>query len=243
MTTATETPPIVAPAVASPATPVAAPALSSLSAPMNDGKAAVVVAAAPAPAAVAPVVAAAAKPAEPAAIKPETVVAAATPPATDSKPVEITLKAPEGSPLSAEDIAGIQSFAKDNGLSQAQAEKIMARDISGRTAASAQIQAQADAASAKWRADSEAHPVIGGANLKATVAEAQRALAHLLPADRRQAIADSPYANHPDLLLLLKNAAALLPKEDVVHPGSADSTKSGPVNPAHTIYAKFAPKG
>lgn len=239
MTTATETPPIVAPAVASPATPVAAPALSSLSAPMNDGKAAVVVAAAPAPAAVAPVVAAAAKPAE---VKPEAVVAAATP-VTDSKPVEIVLKAPDGSPLSAEDLAGIQTFAKDNGLSQAQAEKIMARDISGRTAASAQIQAQADAASAKWRADSEAHPVIGGANLKATVAEAQRALAHLLPADRRQAIADSPYANHPDLLLLLKNAAALLPKEDVVHPGSADSTKSGPVNPAHTIYAKFAPKG
>lgn len=163
---------------------------------------------------------------------PKTDAAAPAKPA-DVKPVDWKLAAPEGVTLAAEDLGAIEAFAKENGLSQAQAEKVLARDVASRAAAETARQTQATTIGETWRAETEKHPEIGGAKLAEAVKNAQRTLAAYATPEERKAIIDTPYANNPVLIAILSRAAKNIPVEDTLHAGAAQATN---LNPARVMY-------
>ncbi len=228
--------------------PVAASAPAAPAAP--SGQPAGVVA--PTIAAAAP--AAPAAPAEPAAkagLLAETpaapAVADAKPAAVaDAKPVEITLKAPEGQTIDDATLRAVESFAKDAGLSQKQAEAILARETKGRSEAETAWKAAQTAEVSKvadtWRAEAEKHPEIGGDKLPAAIEGAKRALAAYATPEERKAIADSPFANNPMFIAIMSRAAKGLPAEDKVHAGAASGGKSHETDPVNVLYPMYRSK-
>lgn len=151
----------------------------------------------------------------------------------DAKPVDWKLTAPEGVTLAAEDVGAIEAFAKENGLSQAQAEKVLARDVASRAAAESARQTQATTIGETWRAEAEKHPEIGGAKLPAAVEAAKRALAVYATPEERKAIADSPFGSNPMFIAIMARAGKGVPVEDTVHTGAGPVTER---NPARILY-------
>lgn len=145
------------------------------------------------------------------------------------------LTAPEGVALAAEDIGAIEAFAKENGLSQAQAEKVLARDVASKAAADAARETQATTIGETWRQETEAHPEIGGAKLPAAIEAAKRALAVGWTPEERKAIADSPFANNPMFIAGLSRLAAHLKSEDGV-PSGGSASHAAETNPAKIMY-------
>ncbi len=237
MTTATEAP-IVTNAAPPAAIAPAAPAATSVPAGQPAGAVATPVDGKPA------VVAGATAPVE---TGKTGLLADPAPAAVDTKPVEITLKAPEGQTIDDATLRAVEAFAKDAGLSQAQAEKILARETKGRTEAETAWKTAQAAEVAKvgdtWRAEAEKHPEIGGEKLPAAIASAKRALAAWATPEERAAIANSPFANNPMFIAIMSRAAARLPAEDVVHPGSGkggNAMKSGPETLSPLYYKSQA---
>lgn len=160
----------------------------------------------------------------------------------DAPPAEVAgkaesyeLKAPDGAPLSADDVKAIQTFAVENGLTKAQAEKVLAREVAGRAAAKTAQEAEVTKVAETWRAQAEKQ---FGAKLDATVADAKRALLAFASADERKAIASSPFANNPMFLGILARAAQALPVEDTAHLSTATPSRADS-DAAHSIYAGF----
>lgn len=222
-TAETSTPSAATPAAVSAPAPVAAPAkapISSLTVTQQT----------PAPAAVAETVKVPAI-ADPAAAKPAD--AAATP-AAETKPAttEWSLKAPEGAAISADDLKAVEAFAKDNGYSVAQAEKLLGRDLAQRAAAQAAQEAETKSIGQTWLDQAKADPVIGGDKFAATQEAAKQGMMAVLTPEQRQLIADSPFANNPLWLSAMAKVASLLPKEDTLQAGAtagaAVSGKTGP---------------
>ncbi len=145
------------------------------------------------------------------------------------------LTAPEGVTLAAEEVGAIEAFAKENGLSQAQAEKVLARDVASRAAADAARETQATTIGETWRQEAEKHPEIGGPKLAAAVENAKRALAQYATPEERKAIADSPFANNPMFIAIMSRAAAGIRTEDTVLSGGSAS-KAVELNPAKIMY-------
>lgn len=167
----------------------------------------------------------AAKPADPA--KPDAA----------AKPAEAAaweLKAPEGSTLSTDEVKAAEKFAKDNGLTQAQAEKILARDIESRTAAQTARQAEATAANDTWLKETQADPDIGGAKLPQTVANVRKALTAIYSPEERALIEKSPFINNRIFVKAL-NAIGAARAEDTIH-GGATPGASPDVHPARILY-------
>lgn len=153
--------------------------------------------------------------------------------AIDTPPATITLKGAEGQTIDDATLRAVETFAKDAGLSQAQAEKILAREVAGRTASETAWKESQKAEVAKvgdtWRAEAEKHPEIGGDKLPAAIESAKRALAAYATPEERKAIADSPFANNPMFIAIMSRAAKGLPAEDVVHAGAGGAApKTGP---------------
>ncbi len=156
---------------------------------------------------------------------------------TDSVPAEIvaaapvTLKAPEGATWNEAQAATakeIEAFAKDAGISQAAAEKLLAREAAQaetRTAAQAK---EVEAVGNTWLEQAKAHPEIGGDKLDAAVANAKRALGAWATPEERRAIAESPFANNPLFLAILNRAAKALPTEDTIHSAAGSAAAAQP---------------
>lgn len=142
----------------------------------------------------------------------------------EAKTAEIVLKAPEGVTIADETLRAVETYAKAEGLSQKQAENLLARETKGRADADTAWKASQAAEVAKvadvWRSEAEKHPEIGGDKLPVAIADAKRALAAYATPEERKAIADSPFANNPMFIAIMSRAAKGLPVEDVMVPGT-----------------------
>ncbi|MES2531931.1 MAG: hypothetical protein V4636_12915 [Pseudomonadota bacterium] len=163
-------------------------------------------------------------------------------PVTDAPPAEILLKAPEGVEMAATDLAAITSFAKDNGLSQKQAEAILARDVAGRKAGEEARQTEVRTIGESWRQEAEKHPEIGGDKLPAAIASAKRALMAHASADERAAISNSPFGNNPIFLAIMARVGARL-TEDTVHAGGPSGQTAPAKTPGQIMYPHLYAKG
>jgi hypothetical protein len=149
---------LVAPPVQGPPEAPAAPAPAAPAAPAPPAPAAPA-AAAPAPAAPAPPAAAA--PAAPAPAAPAAPVA----------PVVYTLTAPEGGYVDPADLAGFEAVARQNELTNEEAQALVQSHHDA-------VVAQAE----RFKAETTAHPTYGGANLEQTQKLAKAALDRFAPA-------------------------------------------------------------
>ncbi len=197
-------------------------------------------AAAAAPAATAPqevkpeVAAAAAKPADAVAV-----AAAATPEAnplgvkpqdpkaTDpaaAKPVvpdKYELKLPENSPLNASHLDALASLAKEQGLSQAQAQAMLERDSASATAGVEFMRAKAEQMSKQWLEEAKADPDFGGAKFEENVSLASRALDELFPGVEIRKFMDvSGLGNHPSMLKGFAKIGRMLHPEKIIGNGA-----------------------
>lgn len=226
MTTATEAP--IETKAASPSAIASAPPVSSLTQPAG-----VVAATVPA-AAIAPAVEA--KAVAPAATA-ETVKVEAV--KTDGS--TWNLEAPKDATVAPETVKALETFAKEHGLTQVQAEKFLAREIAGRLAQETASKAEADTIGKTWLEEAKAHPDIGGAKFEGAQADAKRALmAYATPAER-EIIANSPFANNPMFLAIMSRAAKGVPVEGQVYGGT---TTAAPIrdDPGSTLYPMYAKK-
>lgn len=218
--------PVAAAAPTSPAAPVAAatPAAAPVAAPAADAKPTRLLGEDPAKAA-----------------EPVKVEAKAEAP----KPADWSLKAPEGQTWDESTAATakeVEAFAKAEGLTQAQAEKFLARESAAAEARTVAQTKDIEAVGQTWLKQAQEHPEIGGKNLDGAVANAKRALAAWATPEERKAIADSPFANNPLFLAILNRAAKALPAEDTIHAGGAHGAPRGPINPAEIMYGHLNKK-
>lgn len=113
--------------------------------------------------------------------------------ATEPKPIE--LKLPEGSPLDSARVEEIAAFAKAQGFSQEQAQKLLERD----SAAAARNVAEVEAYKTTLFEKAKADPLLGTA-FNENVELAKRALKHFGDEEFIREMDASPFGNHPGLL-------------------------------------------
>lgn len=128
-------------------------------------------------------------------------------PAEDSKeavkaPEAYELKLPEKSLLAPEHLAGIETFAKANGLSQEAAQKMVERESAVADALFNAQQQQALADAKAWGEQVERDPVMGGENFKATAFYASKGMEIHGSPELAQILNNSGYGNHPAVVKL-----------------------------------------
>lgn len=156
------------------------------------------------------------KPAEPAKAEPA------------AKADDWTLEAPKDTTVAPDALKAVQDFAKAEGLSKAQAEKLLAREVASEASRAAAQKAQLDEVANTLAAQVEAHPELGGQHLAATLDSAKRAMVAIFSPEERKAIVASPLGNHPLLIKALAFAAKGI-AEDRIHsaPTAADPVVDG----------------
>lgn len=139
-----------------------------------------------------------------------------------AEPVKYEFKLPETSTLDAEDLKGIEAFARENGLSPAAAQKFAEREAAREAEMIGGMKAEMESLSTAWLKSVEADKDLGGANLKVTTENAQRAMAQLATPALRQYLADSRLGNHPELVRLFARIGSMIREDGVISSVTSD---------------------
>lgn len=192
---------------------------------------------APAAAAPAPTPAPAATPAPVAATEQQTPAAPATdapadkpadgtePPAAPEAPKapeKYDFKAPEGSELNPEVMGKFEGVARELGLSQEAAQKVV--DAMGPQIVAAQ-QAQFDAVKAQWTESAKTDKEFGGAKLNENLAVAKKALDAFGTPELRTLLNDTGLGNHPEIIRAFYKAGQKISSANFV-PGGGGASPS-----------------
>ena len=158
-----------------------------------------------------------------------------TPTATETTTSTMKLTVPDGIKVEPERLKEIESFAKANSLSEAQAQKILDRDVEAQKASQAREIDEVVKIGNQWAAECEADAEIGGAKLAQTAEQSRRALIHYMTPDERKAFMASPLRNHPWILKFASRVGADLGERRTVQ---TDTQKPlpAPTSAAQDIY-------
>lgn len=159
--------------------------------------------------------------------------------ATQAAPVvpeKYDLKLPEGSKLEASFVDQLSAFAKEQGLNQAQAQKLLEREHASRLAFESSHKEAQDKALADYRAGLlttlEKDPEIGGAKLAENAEYAKRFVAQFGSEQLKKDLNESGLGNHPELIRMLAKAGKQFMAEDrAVH--------GNPVTPIRSREERF----
>lgn len=135
-------------------------------------------------------------------------------------------KVPEGSTFADADKETFVTFAKDAGLTQEQAQKLLDRDIQFMDAQNAAITAQVE----KWKQEVSADPVLREA---ANQAVAKEGLEKFASTELRQMLAESNLGNHPLVIKHFHELGKLVGQDKFV---SAPSPAASPKSLAERLY-------
>lgn len=141
--------------------------------------------------------------------------------------------APEGMTLDTEGVTALQTFAKENNLSQANAQKLVDLAVkNAQTNAANQAKQWADARTT-WVAEIKADKEVGGANFPASVALAQKAIAQFGSPELNK-VMESGYGDNPAMFKFCVAIGKRLGEDKVVN----GTTGSGDVKSvAQQLYA------
>jgi hypothetical protein len=117
----------------------------------------------------------------------------------DAKSAPIELKLPEGFEADKAALEGFKATASELGLDTAKAQKLFDQYVAIEKARTEAAEKAFVAQDAKWKAELEADPDLGGEKLKATVTNVHSALKWLGPGVGKL-IAQSGLGNHPELV-------------------------------------------
>lgn len=119
---------------------------------------------------------------------------------TTVAPEKYDLKVPEKSPLDAKHVERIAGIAREQGLSNDEAQAILEHDHEVVYSVLAAQQEQVKQVSAQWLEQSKADPVIGGEKLTENVNFSKRACEAVFSPEIRQIIDSSGIGNHPKFI-------------------------------------------
>jgi hypothetical protein len=170
----------------------------------------------------------------------ETTAAAATTtetPATPVVPEAYSFKAPEGTEYDPEIVASFSGAAKEAGLTQDAAQKLIEKMA---PALAARQVDQVQAIHKEWLDTSSADKEFGGEKLAENLGVARKALESFGSPELRSLLDETGLGNHPEVIRLLFRAGKAI-SEDKFVGGSPSGT--GKLNPTSVLYDKTTQKG
>ena len=157
--------------------------------------------------------------------------AAASGPAGATGPVvpeKYDLKLPEGSLLSAEELGKIESFAKERGLPNKDAQALLDQQSKLLTSYAEGEKSKWGTETAKWPDAVKADPEIGGEAFQQNVELAKRVVTRFGSPTLIKGLSETGFGNHPELVRIFARIGAAMDDDKLVMPGSKSSaaTKS-----------------
>lgn len=144
--------------------------------------------------------------------------------------VKYDLKLPEGTLLTQAEVDKIVSFAKDQGLSQESAQKLVEREHEILANYKDNQEQQFEQMREQWFKQVEGDKELGGDNLKATAEMARRALDKFAPDSLKKFFAESPYGNHPDVIRMFSKIGKAMQDDKIVLSGTQSSPSLSPID-------------
>lgn len=138
-------------------------------------------------------------------------------------PDKYDLKLPDGSLLKPETVEKIATFAKEQGLSNVQAQAALVRESAAVTEFH---QAQRDnlvKQAETWKGEVQSDKEMGGDNFKGSVETASRFIKQFGSDKLRQELDTSGLGNHPELVRMIVRAAKSIGEDKLFMPGTQSS--------------------
>jgi len=160
---------------------------------------------------------------------------AAKPDEKPAVPEKYEFKLPEGTVMDPEGLAAFEPIAKDLGLTQEQAQKLVDLQL----ALNARGAEQAKAAQAQWLTDLKADKELGGPNLPTTAKNVTSALARFGSPELNQFLDSSGLGNYPALVKAFNRVGAAMAEDKVLPAGMPPAVRK---STAEIMYDKTPPK-
>jgi len=152
-------------------------------------------------------------------------------------PEKYELKLPDEAVIDAKAFESISALAKELGLSNEQAQRIVAHnDAIARSVLEARVAAHEEQI-VKWMDDVKADKEIGGANFDKSVEDAKRLVNKFGDDDLKQALVSSGYGNFPPLVRMLAKIGSRM-SEDAYRSGAPAQTQKREVSLAEAFYGQ-----
>lgn len=148
-------------------------------------------------------------------------------PPEEKKPVvpeKYDLKLPKGSLLDPARVDTIASFAKEQGLSNAQAQLVLERESDAVGGYQAKAAETLKTESQKWLTDMKADPEFGGEAFSKNVETAKRVVARFGDESFKKALDETGLGNHPGLVKTFIRIGRLMSEDQLVIPGTEQPT-------------------
>lgn len=139
------------------------------------------------------------------------------------EPIEYDLKLPKDSALDEGVVDEIAEFAKEQGLSNDQAQNILEReDKAVKEYANAQVEGLKEK-STQWVEEAKNDKELGGENFKENVEHAHRALEKFGSKQLKDTLESTGLGNHPELVRVFSRIGKAMADDTIVRPGSEGS--------------------
>jgi hypothetical protein len=174
------------------------------------------------------------------------------PPATETPPAETKvvpetydLKLPDGSLLDAQDLEALSSYAKEKGLTQAEAQEELEREHKAASSYSERMLARQQEGfkqqAQQWRQEVETHETFGGAaKFTENEASVDRVLNTFAPPELSKVLAEQGLRYQPALYSFLLSVAKATAEDKAVLPGSQSPTQQ--MRAEDILYPSMRPK-
>lgn len=157
---------------------------------------------------------------------------AAPPPAAALVPEKYDLKLPEDTLFDPAALEGIGAFARDLGLTQEEAQKLVERDNALLGEFTKHIDTVRQTAWAdqvkQWADTVQADPELGGANFQQTKFYADKFMRTFATPAFREAVEKTGFGNHPELVRVIAKAGRMLGEDQPPTSGGGDGTHKDP---------------
>jgi hypothetical protein len=135
------------------------------------------------------------------------------------------LKLPEGSPLAAEDLERIATFAKEHGLSDKAAQAVVDRESKLLTEHADSQKKVFESETADWEKRSKEDKEFGGDNLKSNTELAKRVIQRYGSEALVKGLEATRFGNHPELIRMLVRIGKAMTDDQLVQPGKGSAAK------------------
>ena len=140
-------------------------------------------------------------------------------------PEKYEFKAIEGSPLKPADVDKIAALAKERGLSQDEAQKLLEEKSQERSSFLNDQQAEFNTIRSGWREQFQKDPEIGGEHAKATAENAKRAIEKFASPELKQALNVTGFGDHPELIRVFARIGKSMAEDKTVMPGKVGTSE------------------
>jgi hypothetical protein len=155
-------------------------------------------------------------------------------------------KLPEGVTLEAEQLTELHSAAKELGLSQEAAQKLVDRTVKDRQATEASFVAKQQAAvkqaAVDWKTQTEADPEVGGAAIKENLAVAIKARDQFATPELTKMLNESGLGNHPEVVRFFFKVGKAMSEDKFTQGGKAPAGVNPDAARAARMYPSMAQK-